>query len=54
MSPTVIESRAQHRAKAIITGPEKPIITDRRDKWRYRLAWHRVTGQTHPLKIWRA
>ncbi|MCL7941186.1 hypothetical protein M8009_12910 [Halomonas sp. ATCH28] len=53
-SPLVIEHRAQHRARKIIAPPEAPIITDNRDIWRRRIAWHRATNQRYPVSIWRA
>lgn len=56
MSPIAIESRAQQRVnpRPIIGPPPAPIITDRRDAWRKRRAWHDITGQHYPLRLWRA
>ena len=54
MTPRAIESRAQQRAQQpIIAPPEAPIITDRRDAWRKRRAWHAITGQHYPVRLWR-
>lgn len=50
-NPVLIEHRAQRRA--VVSGPEHPIITDRRAAWRRRLAGHQVTGRRFPLRIWR-
>lgn len=53
MHPIAIESRAQHRAQGrpIIAPPPSPVITDRREAWKKRRAWHQITGQHYPLKL---
>lgn len=53
-NPLVIELRAQLRARKIIAPPETPIITDNRETWRRRIAWHRATNQRYPVSVWRA
>lgn len=56
MTPRAIESRAQQRAqpRPIIGPPPAPVVTDRREAWQKRHAWHQATGQHYPLRLWRA
>lgn len=51
MHPILTEMRAQRRTRPIIAAPSAPVITDRREAWKKRRAWHQATGQTFPLKI---